>query len=125
MRRPTKSGLKRKLDKAFSQLVRSRGKCEWCGAKNDTLQTAHIFSRKYMSVRYEPLNVLCLCASCHFKAHAQPINFTLFVQKYLGAEKFAELQQKAQKIKKWTLQDLQTLLESLNDQVRQDIGRIR
>ena len=112
----TKSGLKRKLDKEFSRVIRSQGKCCKCG-KDDysKLQAAHIFSRSMLSVRWDFDNVLCLCAGCHFEAHAKPVLFTEFVRQFLGELKYEQLKSKAMAIKKWTLPEMEILLGILKN----------
>jgi hypothetical protein len=115
LKKPSKKLLTRKLDHICSEIVRSRGKCAKC-SKTDYahLQTAHIFSRKYRSIRWDiELNLLCLCDSCHFWAHANPILFTEFVREYLGEVRYVMLKVRAQSIKKWTIEEMQELLETL------------
>jgi hypothetical protein len=87
----TKSGLIRKADKLFSALIREEDHCEWCGAKNDTLQCAHIFTRSYKITRYDPLNAICLCAGCHFRWHKEPVEAVEWVKNYLGVNVYEEL----------------------------------
>ena len=76
----------RKLDKEFSLYVRSRGVCQRCGTKDYTkLQTSHIFSRRYLRVRFDKDNALCLCASCHFFVtlnHPEHIRFATMILGY-------------------------------------------
>ncbi|MGI5828440.1 MAG: hypothetical protein ACOX6V_05470 [Patescibacteria group bacterium] len=119
MRKPTTKTLKLKADRLFSQLVRMRNVCEWCGAKNDTLQCAHVFSRKYLNTRWASLNCLCLCAKCHFKAHQEPVEFVEFVKKYLGEETYAELRRLRHKIYKpnypQLIEELQTKLATAKE----------
>jgi len=110
----SKKSLKNKLDKVCSLIIRSRGVCAKCKTENpDKLQTAHIFSRSNLSVRWDWDNLLCLCGGCHlFWAHKNPVEFTEFVKSYLGEEKYQNLREKAVIIKKWTIPELQELLET-------------
>ena len=94
-RKMTRKGMKRKADKLFSEHIRNLSVCEWCGKQDNTLQCAHIFSRRYLVTRWDELNALCLCASCHFKAHAQPLEFAEFVKEYYGKKKYNALRRKA------------------------------
>ena len=81
-----------RLDREVSKKVRARGRCERCGnADPFRLQCCHIFSRRYSKLRHDENNLLCLCAACHFWAHANPVLFTLFVQGYKGNRHFQEL----------------------------------
>jgi len=61
-----------------------------CG-KTQNLQTSHVFSRRHMSVRWEPLNATCLDAGCHWRFTLNPIEHTEFIMKLLGPQKFAAL----------------------------------
>ena len=116
MRKLTKRGLIKKLDKLVSDIVRSRGVCARCrrGGESVVLQCSHIFSRRNFSVRFDLNNCLCLCLRCHlYWAHKNPIEFYEFVQEHLGKYNFAQLKQKAQQIHKYTLSELQELYETL------------
>jgi 5-methylcytosine-specific restriction endonuclease McrA len=107
MRKPSKKTLKARADKLFSEYIRSIGKCEWCGAVNDTLQCAHVFSRAYLVTRWEPINANCLCASCHFKWHQQPVEAVEWVKEYLGEDVYDELRRVAKtSVKKIDLQQI-------------------
>jgi len=48
MRKVSKQGMKRKLDKEVSRIVRAKGTCAWCG-KEFTDKPSHIKKRKYCS----------------------------------------------------------------------------
>ena len=52
-------------DRLFSLLIREAGKCFKCQSTYH-LQCAHIISRTYKAIRYNPDNALCLCQKCHF-----------------------------------------------------------
>ena len=120
MRKITKRGLIKKLDKLVSQIVRLRGVCARCGkgAEQITLQCAHIYGRRNLSVRFDQENCLALCYACHFHwAHREPILFTEFVQEYLGEERYTSLKHKARSIKKWTIEEMQELAKVLENQL--------
>jgi 5-methylcytosine-specific restriction endonuclease McrA len=103
-----KSTIRNKLDKIVSEIVRSRGKCQRCGTK-ENLQTAHIFGRTYLNTRWSLDNLLCLCPDCHINfAHKQPILFAEFVRKFLGEEKYELLKEAHYQIYKPTIDDLLT-----------------
>ena len=109
----TKTTIKRKLDKLFSEYIRSRGYCVKC-RKTNYLQNAHIFSRSNLSVRWDLDNMLCLCPDCHINfAHKNPILFTEFVREYLGAERYEQLKVRARAIKQWKLDEMVEFYESM------------
>jgi len=110
----TRASLKRRLDKRVSEIVRSRGKCQRCG-KRQNLQCCHIFGRTYLNTRWSLDNLLCLCPDCHINfAHKQPILFAEFVKKILGIDKYELLKEAHNQIYKPTIEDLQIKLEVLN-----------
>ena len=89
-----KKSERNKLDKKVFSEIRERGKCERCG-KTAHLQCCHIFSRRYIKLRHDPLNLLCLCAGCHLWSHSVPILFTEWVMEYLGKEDYDTLKKVA------------------------------
>ncbi len=118
MRKITKRILTKKLDKEVGRIVRLRGVCARCGkgAEKVTLHCAHIFSRRNMSVRWDLDNCLALCYADHFWwAHPNPVLFTEFVQEYLGKLKYKNLKRKATIIKKWSISEMQDLLNDLKE----------
>jgi len=46
-----------------------------CWAYGEHLHPHHYFSRKNLSVKYDPMNGLWLCAAHHAFAHSQPEEF--------------------------------------------------
>lgn len=83
-------GQKAKADRLFSLVVRSRGRCEKCG-KADTLQTAHIISRRYVAIRTDEANAFCLCAACHYYFTDHPVEFASFVGLNRGHREYERL----------------------------------
>lgn len=91
----TYKGLKGKADKLFSEIIRSLGYCEKCGG-NNWLQTAHIISRRYNSVRTDTRNAFCLCASCHRHFTDHPREFSHFISDTWAANFYDDLYTKSQ-----------------------------
>lgn len=101
-----------KLDTLMGQMVRQKGYCEKCGNK-ETLQACHIFTRKIRGVRWSPLNLLCLCASCHRFAHDRPTQFSEWVIPHLGKTRYELLKQKASRLKPFlTYEDVKFAIEN-------------
>lgn len=65
----------KKLDKVWSEKIRSKGACEVCH-KTTSLNAHHIIGRRNRSVRWDLRNGVCLCAGCHkfskLSAHQDP-----------------------------------------------------
>lgn len=84
---------KKKADTMWAKYIRSFGRCERCG-KGQGLQAAHIYSRRYMRIRHDLENGLCLCVGCHFWAHHNPVDFTDWVRGYLDDDILGRLKEK-------------------------------
>lgn len=93
-----------KVDKLWSEKVRSVGRCEYCG-KTTNLQAHHIYSRRNEATRFDVNNGVCLCAGCHtmssvFSAHKTPLEFVQWLIKYKGQAYLDDLKVKAHSIEK-------------------------
>ena len=109
MKKLSTSAWTRKLDKIVSEIVRSRGECVRCGKQDGTLQSAHIYSRSNLQVRWDFDNVVCFCAGCHFWAHKNPIGFTEWVREHLGPIKYESLKQRSNLRKVWAVYEKEAL----------------
>ena len=110
MKKISRTGLKKKLDKLFSLKVRSVGKCERCGSTSN-LQCAHVYSRKNLSIRWDLENAVCLCLKDHlYWAHKEPIEFTEWVK---GIRNLNYLRTKMQIVAPVKDYELEEILETL------------
>ncbi|MGD9276339.1 MAG: HNH endonuclease [Candidatus Pacearchaeota archaeon] len=79
MKTKTKSRkyLKRKADRLWSEIIKSKGRCEMCGKPANNPH--HIVGRRNHALRWDIRNGCLLCANCHtfskFSAHQDPIGF--------------------------------------------------
>ena len=76
--------VRRELDRLARELCLRRAghRCERCGAR-ERLQWHHVYSRRYLSLRWEPLNLVMLCAGCHLFWHHNPLDAAKwFVEKF-------------------------------------------
>ena len=117
MSKRTPRSVKDSCDKLFSKIIRSQGFCTRCGEKKyELLQPAHIYSRKFNSVRFDEDNTLCLCSGCHFWAHANPTEFTKWLETFINLDKLKEKKNQVVHYKLHNWLDLETKLkEKLND----------
>ena len=84
-----------KLDKLFSEFIRSRDKvCKRCGQKG-RLETAHFFGRRMKSVRWDEDNAVALCFACHRFFHEHPLEHGEWYLDYLGSDKLKMLRARA------------------------------
>jgi hypothetical protein len=65
-RRKQRKAREKDCDKLFSEFIRTRDdwECRACGSPNFP-QCAHILSRAYRMLRFEPDNAVCLCREHH------------------------------------------------------------
>lgn len=70
----------KQADNLVGTLLRQREhSCQACGKNSSMFDTAHIFPRRYMLLRFDIRNVLLLCRECHTKFTANPTKWTDFV----------------------------------------------
>ena len=77
-------------DQAFSKCVRERANwtCERCGSVHEKgsmgLHCSHNFSRRHRTIRWEPLNALALCFTCHQWFGGSPYESGPWLGEFLG-----------------------------------------
>lgn len=95
---------KREADRLFSLHVRSRdGRCmaaESFGEIrcNGGLQTMHLVSRRYLSVRYDPDNARAGCAAHHTYLTMHPIEHDDWCEETLGTAAWRSLRSRARSL---------------------------
>jgi hypothetical protein len=113
-----KKALINKCDKLFSIYIRKKfKKCEIC-SNPETLQPSHCYSRMNMSVRWNEMNVLCLCDKHHreWEVMSQKER-EHFLIGFLGELEFKYLLKEKNTIKQWTLSELQSLSEFIKERI--------
>ena len=114
-----RKGLKNDLDKIFSKLIRSVGKCARCGKGEPEvqLQCSHIYSRGNLATRWDELNAKCLCAGCHWWWGLNPAEARDWLETIRTPEQIGELKRRANSIKKWEVVELKALLAQLKQKL--------
>lgn len=110
-----------KRDTIFSKLIRLRAgwNCESCRKYfpfGHGLQCSHFFSRRHQSTRYDPDNAAAHCFTCHQRLGENPVEFAVWIRKYLGDVRYEELQIKHRQIVKRTKADAEALYQHLKEQ---------
>lgn len=78
-------------DQLARDFVKARdGACVRCGA-TEGLQWAHIIGRSYKLVRWNPLNAVTFCASCHLWQTHHPLEGEEFFRQQIGADSYDAL----------------------------------
>jgi hypothetical protein len=84
VRKASRKTLKSKADRLFSLIIRERDKaCRRCGT-TESLQCAHIVSRRYHAVRWSLDNAIALCAGCHIYFTHRPIEWERAIEQWFG-----------------------------------------
>lgn len=117
---PRKAGvktIKKKLDKEWGRLVRSKGECEVCG-KTGYLNAHHIVGRRTLGLRWNVANGCCLCSGCHtlkrMSAHQDPVWFIDWLEKN-RPDDLKLVREWRHKTVKWTKEELKELLEKMRE----------
>ena len=108
-RKGKKATLAQEADRLWSLIVRRRGQCEVCSAK-DGLQGAHGISRRYRATRWLPINGFCLCRKCHVYFTHRPLEWDDVLEIQWGALARDELRRMALE---GTKPDLEAVVEGL------------
>lgn len=117
-------GIDKKLDDAWSLLVKLRAKmkCEYCHTSRN-LNSHHIYSRSKKSTRWSTMNGICLCVSHHvfssvFSAHKSPLEFTDWLYRYKGKEYIDLLRIKANAVSNLHPFEKKLLLIELDKEIK-------
>ena len=89
-----------RMDKLFSEIIRSQGVCDRCGSTKN-LQCAHVLSRRHLQTRWDLENAIPLCVSCHiFWQHKEPHEFVHWFDGKYGGKLYETLKRRSNNIKK-------------------------
>lgn len=115
--KPTVSKLKKKLDAIFSKYIRKRDNytCFTCGIKKVEgergMQNGHFIPRQYNNTRYDERNCNAQCYACNMLYGGQPDIYALRLQEKYGEGILKELNATRNKVKQWTVPELEKLIE--------------
>lgn len=109
----------KKLDKAWSEAIRKRGRCEVCG-KTTRLNAHHFYSRSIRIVRWDMDNGFCLCVGCHvfsskFSAHKTPAEFVEWAIEKRGQEWYDDLKERKNSLHKLKDFDVEQILLDIQE----------
>lgn len=100
-RRPMTAGLCKshataRADKLVGDFVKTRDRgCVARGSHQGSLQWAHVISRRYRAVRWDPMNAVTLCAGHHMYFTHRPLEWDVWVAGRIGAEAYEDLKRRA------------------------------
>lgn len=118
MRKITRKGIVRKLDKLVGDIVKERDrKCVCCGSTN-YLQPGHLFSRVAYSTRWDLMNVYCQCRNCNLKHEYDPYPLTNYFIKLWGKKAWDTLHFRYVTPHKFKTFELELLYETLRKELK-------
>lgn len=102
----TRSKLEKKADNALSKYIRAKYPyCVCCGT-TENLTNGHIFSRSFMSVRFDESNCLTQCVHCNWLHEEKPEIFESIAAEYIGKDKLERLRIQKNKLALYSHDDL-------------------
>jgi hypothetical protein len=113
------AGIKRdRLDAVFSDLVRGRAgwKSDYLGGDGH-LECAHIYGRARRSVRWHPMNAVCLTHYEHRYFTANPILFAMWCNAKFGPDYMHKLAMLAAQQRKFTPREIEGLYQHYKNEL--------
>jgi len=126
------SSLKKKAWPLFSQYIRMRdclrttgsldyGECITCDNQFEfnQLQAGHFIPGRHNSNLFSEKGCHAQCVSCNRYHGGQPLEYRRQIIKLYGEGADLELEEEARKVKKFTLQELETLIVDLREKIKE------
>jgi hypothetical protein len=124
VRKPSRAGLIRKIDAAFSRFIRKRAAdeygfctCVTCGDRHhmSEIHAGHFVRRRHMAVRWDPENVHTQCVYCNTFLDGNEAEYSRFIIDTYGRETFDRLLASKRDVRKWSMPELRCLLEQYKE----------
>ena len=118
LKKPSRSKLIKQLDKLFSDYLKKHysGKCFKCSRISKNAGVSHYFSRKYMGTRWDLENCQWSCWACHFHQLEHLKQPGEWYYRWMERNtNFKKLEIKAHAITKYSVVDLQLLIDHFNE----------
>lgn len=124
MRKISRSGLIKKVDKAFSRFIRKRDTDEygWCECVTclrrfpyEEIQAGHFIKRGHASTRWDERNVYAQCRGCNMFSGGRQDEMAYHIVKVHGPEVLSELIRLKHTTKRWTMPELRELMENYDE----------
>lgn len=111
------------LDRIFGEWIRRKDadsngivRCVTCGIvrhykETTQINAGHFWKRQHQATRFDPRNVHVQCVRCNnFRGGAEAEHAAYIIREY-GLEVFEELERRHTQIKKWTRDEIESMLE--------------
>tara|TARA_R110002167_G_scaffold366154_1_gene593274 strand:- start:2575 stop:2973 length:399 start_codon:yes stop_codon:yes gene_type:complete len=130
MAKSTTSKLKAKLDKLFSEYIRKRDsdhrgicKCISCGKEAEAFggstHAGHLFSRRYLSTRWDEKNVNSQCAYCNTFLNGNQLKAARGVDAKWGEGTVDELESRIHTTVKLSRTDYEEAIENIKRKIEE------
>lgn len=108
------------LDKTFSLYIRTRDNftCQHCGKSGGLMDCAHIYSRRHVGTRWDPLNAVCLCRGCHMRFTVEIHDWVAWVNTIRTSAELQLIQARARTVTKFTAKDREALNRDLRSKLK-------
>ena len=107
----------------FNKYIRLRDEgllCVSCNTIPKKRNCGHFYSQGgHSNVRFDEDNCHLQCEHCNTYLSGNLLNYQIGIEKRIGAEKLIELQGKAHKEKKWSVEELKELIRVYKNKVKQ------
>ena len=119
--------LKHRLDEIWSQYIRldeadQTGYCRCCSCGQaypwKEMDCGHFVSRNHTLGRYKRENCHAQCRKCNRFREGNKAGYAVYLQKLYGNQILDELNQLQYQLKKFTTDELQTLIDETNDKIK-------
>lgn len=88
----------READRLFSLFIRRRdGICQVCRRESTNLQCAHLISRRYYALRWNPQNAVAADFHCHLRMTHDPLAWDAWCREYVGSDEWDAMKFRAQR----------------------------
>ena len=108
--RSKRAGLKDELDRLTSLIVRKRDKaCVLCG-RTDDIQAGHLYSRRYLAIRWDLKNVNAQCSAHNILHNEHPHLYMDWFQRTFSEDALIELSERRWRAKRFTDEELKNMV---------------
>ena len=107
----------------FNKWIRHRDKgmsCISCGNEPKKANAGHYFSQGgHSNVRFHEDNVHLQCEHCNSYLSGNLLNYQIGIEKRIGGERLIALHEQAHTTKKWTIQELNEIIETYKRKLKE------
>ena len=123
----TQQSLTKKAQRYFNAFIRARDKGKLCVSCDKPLankfDAGHYFSSTHKNTTFNEKNVHGQCVRCNRDLHGNLLNYQIGIEKRIGGDELIKLHEEAHKIRKYTREELNEIIE-IYKQKKKEIDRL-